>query len=636
MSVFSIEQYLEQKEQMGILRFSTAGSIDDGKSTLIGRLLHDAKALFDDNIATVKRDSLRMGGIDIDYSLLTDGLKAEREQKITIDVAYRYFSTPKRKFIIADTPGHEQYTRNMATGASTADLAVILVDARNGVQIQTKRHAFISSLLGVPHMVVAVNKMDLVQYREDVFAEIQESFVDFSRRLKIADLRFIPVSALNGDNVVFRSEAMLWYKGESLLELLENLYIASDRNLVDFRFPVQCVLRPHQNFRGYSGQVASGIMRQGDEVLVLPSMKANRIKSIFSSGNEVDVAYCPMSVTVVLEKEVDVGRGDMLVHSHNLPHIEKHFEATLVWMDDSPMDIEKAYLLKIGTRTERVRIDEVRYRIDVNTLSREDSKALVLNEIGRVAFSAMKPIYYDSYTKNRSSGCFILIDTMSNNTVAAGMMIDREPPDRLPSATGGNSSGFSVASRVDEACEERHRRVGYRPRTIWISGQSMSTKQDLAHTLEKRLFDLGCFSMVLDESVFGNDVHNGANTVAGGAYENGAKIGMMARVLNKAGVISICVFPVSFDEDMDAVAHVVGCGTFLSVDVCTKAASRDCVGAIPNWNLPNTGMECRAAVADVDAEITTTERIIVEYDDANIDKAVAAIIAYVRGRGLFF
>ncbi|MEI6218987.1 MAG: sulfate adenylyltransferase subunit CysN, partial [bacterium] len=365
----SIAQFIEENEKKELLRFSTAGSIDDGKSTLIGRLLHDSKNVYEDQLLAVKKASKEKTSVEkIDFALLTDGLKAEREQGITIDVAYRYFSTPKRKFIIADTPGHEQYTRNMATGASTANLSIVLIDARNGVMKQTRRHAFITSLLGVPHMIVAINKMDVVGYSEDIFNRIKQDFAGFAGKLRIPDIRFIPISALGGDNVVERSTRMPWYRGETLLEILENVYIASDQNFIDLRFPVQYVLRPDMSFRGYCGQVASGVIHKGDEIMVLPSRKASRVKSIVTFDGELESAFPPMSVTITLEDEIDISRGDMLVHKHNVPAVERHFEAMVVWMNETGMDVNKSYFVKHTTNLTRLRIDAVRYKMDVNSL----------------------------------------------------------------------------------------------------------------------------------------------------------------------------------------------------------------------------------------------------------------------------
>ena len=429
-----IKKFLDRDEQKDLLRFLTAGSVDDGKSTLIGRLLYDSKLLYEDQLAALERDSKRVGSVggEIDYALLLDGLQAEREQGITIDVAYRYFATTKRKFIIADTPGHEQYTRNMVTGASTANLAIVLVDARSGVITQTRRHTFLISLLGIKHVILAVNKMDLVDYQESIFNDICREYRNFVTRLKIPDLHFIPLSALKGDNVVKKSPRMEWYTGQPLLEILETIYVTSDRNFIDFRYPVQYVLRPDADFRGFAGTVASGVVRPGDDILVLPSRKKSRIKEITTSDGNLDEAFPPQSVALTLEDENDISRGDMLVHPNNIPRTARTFEAMLVWMDEKPMAKSTVFFLKHTTRTTRATIDRIRYRTDVNTLRKNESAGLALNEIGRVTITTGQPLFFDPYMKNHTTGSFILIDPISNFTAAVGMIIDRLAADDKP------------------------------------------------------------------------------------------------------------------------------------------------------------------------------------------------------------
>ncbi len=413
---------------MDLLRFATAGSVDDGKSTLIGRLLYDSKAIFEDQLESVERTSRERGDEYTNLALLTDGLRAEREQGITIDVAYRYFATPKRKFIIADTPGHIQYTRNMVTGASTADLAIILVDARNGLVEQSRRHTFLTTLLRVPHLVLCVNKMDLVDFDEQVFEDIRAEFTAFATKLNIPDLTFIPVSALAGDNVVTRSENMAWYDGPSLLHHLENVHVASDRNLVDVRFPVQYVVRPmsssHHDYRGYAGQVAGGVLKPGDEIVVLPSGFTSRIASIDTADGPVDEAYPPMSVTVRLEDNLDVSRGDMICRPHNQPLVTQDVDAMVCWMDSAgPLRAGQKLAVKHTTRNARALVKDLQYRLDVNTLHRDDQAAeLNLNEIGRVRLRTTQPLLCDPYSRNRTTGGFILIDEATNRTVGAGMI----------------------------------------------------------------------------------------------------------------------------------------------------------------------------------------------------------------------
>ncbi|MBE0009070.1 MULTISPECIES: sulfate adenylyltransferase subunit CysN [unclassified Arthrobacter] len=413
---------------MDLLRFATAGSVDDGKSTLIGRMLYDSKSIFSDQLESIERTSRDRGDEYTDLALLTDGLRAEREQGITIDVAYRYFATPKRKFIIADTPGHTQYTRNMVTGASTADVAIVLVDARKGLVEQSRRHAFLVSLLRVPHLVLAINKMDLVGWSEEVYESIHAEFVEFAAKLDITDLAVIPVSALKGDNVVTRSSNMPWYEGPSLMHHLENIHIASDRNLVDVRFPVQYVIRPHQNrnhdYRGYAGQVAGGVMRPGDDVLVLPSGLPSRIASIETADGPLAEAYAPMSVVVRLEDDVDISRGDMICRANNQPTVSQDIDAMVCWMSDKPLRAGHKLAIKHTTRNARALVKELHYELNINTLHRNSGvDDLKLNEIGRVRLRTTSPLLADEYRRNRQTGGFVLIDEFSNSTVGAGMIV---------------------------------------------------------------------------------------------------------------------------------------------------------------------------------------------------------------------
>lgn len=418
----------QTRQNIGILRFTTAGSVDDGKSTLIGRLLYDSKSIFEDQLTSVENTSKKKGLEHIDFSLLTDGLKDEREQGITIDVAYRYFSTPKRKFIIADTPGHIQYTRNMITGASTANLALILIDARKGVIEQSKRHSFIASLLQIKHLLVCVNKMDLVDHSEERFNEIVEEYEDFAAKLEVEDIRFVPISALHGDNVVDRSENMKWYQGSTLLHSLENIHIASDRNMKDCRFPIQTVIRPHtdeyHDFRGYAGRVESGVFKVGDEVTVLPSGFGSKIATIIDSEKEVQEAYPPMSITLTLADDIDLSRGDMVVRANNQPEMTQDIDFMMCWMGNESFDPRKKYTVLHTTNKVRCVVREVLYKVDINTLHRnEGDKEIHMNDIARVKIRTTKPLLCDSYTQNRSTGSLILVDEATNNTVAAGMII---------------------------------------------------------------------------------------------------------------------------------------------------------------------------------------------------------------------
>lgn len=413
---------------MDLLRFTTAGSVDDGKSTLIGRLLYDSKSIFEDQMEAIEQASTRKGEERVNLALLTDGLRAEREQGITIDVAYRYFATPKRKFIIADTPGHIQYTRNMITGASTANLAIILVDARHGIVEQTARHSFIASMLGIPHIVYCINKMDLVDFSQERFEEIKEDLEDFSSKLETRDIRFIPMSALLGDNVVNRSKNMTWYEGGTLLHTLETVHIGSDHNHIDCRFPVQYVIRPQSadfpDYRGFAGRVAGGVFKKGDDVMVLPSGFTSKIKSIDTMAGEIEEAFAPMSVTIRLEDEIDISRGDMIVRPNNSPDSEQDIEAMICWLSEKPMMPNGKYSLKHTSKDARCMIKDINYKLDINTLHRiEDDKEIKMNDIARIKIRTTVPLFVDRYQRNRTTGSFILVDEATNNTVAACMVI---------------------------------------------------------------------------------------------------------------------------------------------------------------------------------------------------------------------
>ena len=472
-------EFLEQSLEMELLRFTTAGSVDDGKSTLIGRLLHDSKAVYEDQLASVKKSRINRSSGPIDFSLLTDGLRAEREQGITIDVAYRYFATPRRKFIIADTPGHEEYTRNMATGASTADLAVILVDATKGILSQTRRHAFIASLLGIRNVLAAVNKMDLVDYREDVFVDVQRDFLLLAGQLGIAQVQCVPISALEGDNVVKRSERMSWYGGPTLLEHLETVPVAASDALESMRFPIQIVIRPDANFRGFAGRVASGVIRPGDDVLALPSGQRTRVRSIVSYDGDLPEAFAPMSVNLQLEDEIDLSRGDMLVSPENGPRMSRRIRAMVVWLHGSPLEVGRTYFVKHTARQTKIRALQIRHRVNVNTLEQEEATQLNMNDIASVEFEAHVPLFFDPYASNRATGSFILIDELSNATVGAGMI------------EGGALDGqrveipeLEIAQRVSP--QERHRRHGHYPATFLLENQPAA-----ASRLERALFERG-------------------------------------------------------------------------------------------------------------------------------------------------
>ena len=478
-----IEAYLHQHENKELLRFLTCGSVDDGKSTLIGRLLHDSKMIYEDQLAAIQSDNARVGnaGGDLDLALLVDGLQAEREQGITIDVAYRYFSTSKRKFIIADTPGHEQYTRNMATGASTCDLAIILIDARYGVQIQTKRHSFIVSQLGIKHTIIAVNKMDLVEFSEERYEQIKADYLAFSKQLDLPDIQFVPMSALKGDNVVNHSGAMPWYAGQPLMEILETVPIARDQNFDELRFPVQYVNRPNLDFRGYCGTLTSGVVRPGDSVTVLASGKSSRVKSIVTFDGELPEAFPPMSVTLTLEDEIDISRGDILVHSDKIPATSNRVDATVVWMSEEPLVQGKVYDIKLLTSRVAGSVTAIRHQIDVNTLATSEATTLGLNEIGRCEITLERPVVPDNYKAFRGTGSFIIVDRLSNATVAAGMIIEAESQAQL-----------QLHSNAQVDALQKARRFGQKPAIISITNAADQKAADtLIFSLEKALFDAG-------------------------------------------------------------------------------------------------------------------------------------------------
>src|SRR2546429_1129077 len=546
-----------------LLRFATAGSVDDGKSTLIGRLLYDSKQVLVDQLEHVEQTSRRMGHDFLDLSLLTDGLRAEREQGITIDVAYRYFATAQRRFIIADTPGHEQYTRNMVTGASTADLAIVLIDARKGVVAQSKRHAFISSLLAIPHVVVCVNKMDLVDFSQDVFDAIVEDFDSFAARLEISDVTFIPISALLGDNVVERSEAMPWYQGPPLLYHLEHVHIASDRNLIDVRFPVQWVIRPKSasvsDYRAYAGQVAGGVIRAGDEVVVLPGGQRSRVAGIDTFDGPLEEAFPPMSVALRLEDDVDVPRGSTIVRTHNQPTTANSFETLLCWMSERPLDRNRRYLVKHTTRSAMVGALDVRYRIDVDTLHRDESAtALALNDLGRVHLELSSPLVFDSYRRNRVTGSLILIDQATNETVAAGVILDTEVESGEDGAAEKSERSPNVqwqGSRVTRG--RRWEALGHAGATVWFTGLPGAGKSTIAAAVEDRLIAAGHPAFILD----GDNLRHGLNGDLGfdeqARRENVRRTAHVARLLAESGTIALVslVSPYAADREGAASLH---------------------------------------------------------------------------------
>jgi bifunctional enzyme CysN/CysC/sulfate adenylyltransferase subunit 1 len=491
--------FLDQDLNTELLRFTTAGSVDDGKSTLIGRLLHDSKAVYEDQLASVKRSRINRSTGPIDFSLITDGLRAEREQGITIDVAYRYFATSRRKFIIADTPGHEQYTRNMATGASTADLAVILIDATKGLLAQTRRHAFIASVLGIKHVLAAVNKMDLAEYREDLFLKLKNDFVTLAAQLGITNVQCIPISALEGDNVVERSGRMHWYDGPTLLEHLETVPLPDSDSLEGLRFPVQSVIRPDANFRGFAGRIASGVVRPGDSVVALPSGQKTRVHSIVTYEGELSSAYSPMSVTLRLEQEIDLSRGDMLVSALDVPRVARNFHAMVVWLHANPLELGRTYLVKHTVRQTKIRATGIRHRVNINTLMQEQATQLRMNEIGSVEFEANVPLFVDAYASNRTTGSFILIDALSNATVGAGM-IQEDTVAKRRIAPAEAVANLRIPAGSPVSVEERRQRRGHWPAVLLLEG-----RQELATSLERHLFEQGFEVLHLTDSAVSID-----------------------------------------------------------------------------------------------------------------------------------
>ena len=620
--------YLEQHERKELLRFITCGSVDDGKSTLIGRLLYDSKMLYEDQLAQLETESKVHGttGGGFDPALVTDGLKAEREQGITIDVAYRYFSTAKRKFIIADTPGHEQYTRNMATGASTADLAIILIDARYGVLTQTKRHSFIVSLLGIRHVVVAVNKMDLVGYSQARFDEICGDYRDFVSRLDLPDLHFIPIVALHGENLVDPSENMPWYRGTTLMNFLETVYIGSDRNLEDFRLPIQMVNRPNLDFRGFCGTLASGIIRQGDQIMVLPSKRTSKIKRIVTQDGDLSEAFCSQSITLVLEDEVDCSRGDMIVRPGNVPKISNAFDATIVWMSSDALVPGKTYLFKHTTQTVSGQIDSLKYRVDVNSLHRTPAPDLQLNEIGRCSVTLSQPIYFDAYRRNRFTGSFIIIDRISNTTVGAGMISDRDSA-KQPTAAWENTESQTVdgqrqISNVSET--ERESRFGQKAATVLFTGLTGTGKTTLARALERSLFEDGRAVAVLDGELMRKGVNVDLGYSVEDRSENLRRSAHVAKLFNEHGLICLAAFVAPNQSVRERVADVIGKDRFLTIYCTAKESVRT--------TRAQSRAESNAARNILVYEPPEDPDMVLDTSDLSVAECVSAVVELLKAR----
>ncbi len=609
-----------------MLRFTTAGSVDDGKSTLIGRLLYDTKSLFADTWSAVEEASRARGDENVDLALVTDGLRAEREQKITIDVAYRYFSTPRRKFIIADTPGHEQYTRNMVTGASTAELAILLVDARKGLTTQTRRHAFLSTLLGVPHLILAVNKMDLVDYDKAVFEQICEEFQAFTSRLEVKNLTSVPLSALRGDNVVEQSQNTRWYQGSTLLHYLETVPVGTSRNIVDFRFPVQTVLRPHQDFRGIAGRVSSGRIRPGDDVVELPGGRETRVASILTADGSLDQAFAGDSVVLTLEDEVDIGRGSMLVRARNLPQKASELDVTLCWLNETPLNLNTPYWLLHTTSKVKAFVKELNYQIDVNTMHRLEASQLRLNEIGRAQLVTTRPIFFDNYRTNRATGNFVLVDPDSNNTVAAGMIRGESQTveDLTPLRSAVSSNTLYQAGAVP--LHERETRNGHQARIVWFTGFSGAGKSTIARGLERRLFEMGWQTVHLD----GDNLRHGLNGDLGfgerDREENIRRAAEVARLAFLHGAIVLCSFISPYRKDREFARSLVPEGRFLEVfvscpiDLCRQ---RDPKGL---YKLVDQKIIEGFTGVDAPYEEPVTPELILDTSSLSVEESVAMVL----------
>jgi bifunctional enzyme CysN/CysC len=623
------------QETAELLRIATAGSVDDGKSTLIGRLLLDSKAIHEDQLAAIQRASRQRGDAVLDLALLTDGLRAEREQGITIDVAYRYFSTPTRKFVIADTPGHVQYTRNMVTGASTAELAIVLIDARKGVLTQSRRHGFIAALLQIPHILVAVNKMDLVDYDQAVFSAVVAEYSAFAEQLGVRSLHFIPISALQGDNVVHASRQMPWYTGPSLIQFLEKLDANAPGSAADFRLPVQLAVRPHQDFRGFAGQVASGQVAVGDDVAVLPSLGRSRVRAIVAGGEEVETALQGDSIILALEDEIDISRGDMIVHSDSLPHSSDTLESTLCWLSSEPLDPQRTYLLQHTTRQVRASVRQVRHRIDVDTLEQCAAETLQLNEIGAVTLRTTEPIFFDAYAANRATGCFILIDPYSHNTVAAGMIRSGGSPRSAEADAAARPQSANVVWAEGAITQrQREERNGHQAAVLWFTGLSGAGKSTVAQALERRLFALHCQTLYLD----GDNVRHGLNGDLGFSpedrKENIRRVAEVARLAFDHGQVALCTFISPYRADRAQARSLLPAGRFLEIHVACDL--QECIRRDPK------GLYARALGGDLPEftgvsspyEEPLTPEITIVTDAQSVEQCVEDILRDLRRRGI--
>ncbi len=608
-----------------LLRFSTAGSVDDGKSTLIGRLLYDSKAIFQDQMDALQQSSRLRGEEQVNLALLTDGLRSEREQGITIDVAYRYFSTPKRKFIISDTPGHEQYTRNMVTGASTSQLAIILIDARNGVLPQSKRHGIIAGLLGIPHIIVAINKMDLVDWSQEKFQKIVAEYTEFSAKLNVHDISFIPVSALHGDNIVEKSTNLSWYDGPTILHQLENVTIAADRNLIDFRFPIQYVIRPDQNFRGFAGRIASGTIKAGEEVVVFPSGQETVIDSIYQYQQEIMEARAGDSVIITTRHERDISRGDMIVRKKNLPIVQSRFDAIICWMDSvNGIKLHQSYLIQHTTRQATGFIRKLQYRLDVNTLHRQEAETLTMNEIGRVEIETAQPLFFDTYEKNRETGGFIVIDPATNLTVAAGMIRGVPGSEKtIKENTAIKNIRWEDFPVSQQMREQKNRHAAH---CFWLTGLSGSGKTTIARELSSNLHQMGKQVYVLD----GDNIRHGLNADLGFSrqdrQENIRRIGHVARLMFDAGFIVICSFISPFESMREQVRELFPDGGFTeilvhcSLDECRRRDPKGLYKKVDKGEIQEfTGI-------DADYQVPKNPDLVIDTEQYTLPLAIKMIL----------
>jgi bifunctional enzyme CysN/CysC len=615
---------------MDLLRIATAGSVDDGKSTLIGRLLYDTKSIFADQMEAIEESSKRLGEVGVNLALLTDGLRAEREQKITIDVAYRYFATPRRKFILADTPGHVQYTRNMVTGASTADVAIVLVDARKGVLTQSRRHAFIASLLGIPHVVVAINKMDLVDWNEDTYRAIVADFTAFAEKLTTSDITFVPMSALEGDNVVTSSTRMPWYQGGPLLHMLESVVPGRRRNTIDFRFPVQYVIRPNQQFRGFAGTVASGSVRVGDEVLSLPSGTGSTVKEIVTFDGSREEALAGDAVTITLTSEIDVSRGDMLVRRKNTPTVADRLEAYVCWMHDEPMTPGRSYVMLHTSREVPAFVERIEYRVDIDTMHRERTSSLGLNEIGRVELVTAKPLCFDSYRVNGTTGSFILMDAATNVTVGAGMIRGEVKP--LEQSDGKPVSPNVVWQDWNIPREVREERQGHAAVVVWFTGLSGAGKTTIARAVEQALFADGIRTMLLDGDQLRHGINGDLGFSPSDRAENIRRAGEVARLFFEQGAVVCCTFVSPYERDRAKVRDLFPADRFVEVHVTAPLAvlqQRDVKGLYAKEAAGSVvGMSGVSAPYETPASATLT----LDTSVTDIEAAVAVVLAAIRER----